>query len=144
LFRILGGSKSLIFALQSTLDQNNIHLNHITTNIKKNENTQQLSATHKGIEQNLSGNKLMIAMPSRIIAKKLANKKWISRLLLTVLQNTQVWMAGQAKFVVGYDKPFSCKQTLTGRLLSQLEPMIEVHDASTGTDINHRLFGFIG
>jgi monoamine oxidase len=50
LFRILGGSKSLIFALQSTLDQNNIHLNHITTNIKKKENTQQLSATHKGIE----------------------------------------------------------------------------------------------
>jgi hypothetical protein len=85
LFRIRDGSKSLIFALQSTLEQNNIHLNHITTNIKKNDNTQQLSATHKGIEQNFSGNKLMIAMASRIIAKKLANKKWVSKLLLTVL-----------------------------------------------------------
>jgi monoamine oxidase len=103
-----------------------------------------LSATHKGIEQNFSGNKLMIAMPSGIMAKKLANKKWVSRLLLTVLQNTQVWMAGQAKFVVGYDKPFWRKKRLTERLLSQSEPMIEVHDASTSTDINHRLFGFIG
>ncbi|MGK0268082.1 MAG: monoamine oxidase [Paraglaciecola sp.] len=33
LFKIQGGSQSLISALQSSLDQNNLHLNHVIKNI---------------------------------------------------------------------------------------------------------------
>jgi monoamine oxidase len=144
LFKIQGGSQSLISALQSTLDQNSIHLNHEITKIEKHENLWQLSARHNGIEQTFSADQLMLAMPPRIIAKYLTNKQWISSLLLNDLQNSQTWMAGQAKFVVAYDKPFWREQGLSGQIFSQTGPMVEVHDASTDTNTNHGLFGFIG
>ncbi|MGK0268083.1 MAG: monoamine oxidase [Paraglaciecola sp.] len=48
----------------------------------------------------------MLAMPPRIIAQHLTNKQWISSLLVTRLQQSQTWMAGQAKFVATYSTPF--------------------------------------
>jgi monoamine oxidase len=144
LLKIQGGSQSLISALHNTLDQNSIHLNHVLTKIEKEANLWQLSVTFNGIEQTFSSNELMLAMPPRIIASYLTNKKWISRLLLTSLQQSQTWMAGQAKFVVAYAKPFWREQGLSGQIFSQVGPMVEIHDASTDTNQNHGLFGFIG
>ena len=68
LLKIQGGSQSLISALQNTLEQNNIHLNHVLTKIEKEANLWQLSATFNGVEQTFSTDKLMLAMPPRIIA----------------------------------------------------------------------------
>jgi monoamine oxidase len=72
------------------------------------------------------------------------DKHWISKLLLSDLQNSQTWMAGQAKFVATYATPFWRKNELTGQLFSQTGPMVETHDASTDPHHNHGLFGFIG
>ena len=144
LFKIQGGSQSLINALHNTLDQNNILLNHEITKLERQENLWQLSAMHNGTPQTFSADELMLAMPPRIIAKYLCDKQWISSLLLTSLQQSQTWMAGQAKFVVSYTSPFWREQGLSGQIFSQVGPMVEIHDASTDTNINHGLFGFIG
>ena len=147
LFKIQGGSQSLVSALQNTLDHNNLHLNHVLTNIEKQANSWQLSATHNGIEQTFSADELMLAMPPRIIAQYLTNKKWVSKGLLTRLQQSQTWMAGQAKFVATYGKPFWRDQGLSGQIFSQIGPMGEIHDAATDTHQNSAsfgLFGFIG
>jgi monoamine oxidase len=144
LFKIQGGSQSLISALQGTLDQNNIQLNHEIIKIERQSNLWKLSASHNGTEQTYSADELMLAMPPRIIAKHLTNKQWISKLLLSDLQNSQTWMAGQAKFVASYTTPFWRKKGLSGQLFSQTGPMVEIHDASSDTHQNHGLFGFIG
>jgi monoamine oxidase len=144
LLKIHGGSQSLISALQNPLDQNNIQLNHVITKMERHTNLWQLSATHNGIEHTFSADELMLAMPPRIIAEFLTDKQWISTLLLTHLQNSQTWMAGQAKFVATYATPFWRKQGLSGQIFSQTGPMVEIHDASTDTNQNHGLFGFIG
>jgi monoamine oxidase len=144
LLKIKGGTQSLITALQNPLDQNNIQLNHVITNIERHTNLWQLSATHNGIEQSFSADQLMLAMPPRIIAKFLTNKQWISKLLLAHLQHSQTWMAGQAKFVATYATPFWRKQGLSGQIFSQTGPMVETHDASTDTNQHHGLFGFMG
>ena len=144
LLKIQGGSQSLISALQNTLDQNNIHLNHVITKIERETNIWQLSVTFNGIEQTFSCAELMLAMPPRIIASYLTDKKWISRLLLTSLQQSQTWMAGQAKFVVSYAKPFWREKGLSGQIFSQVGPMGEMHDASTDTNRNSCSFGSFG
>jgi monoamine oxidase len=144
LFKIQGGSQSLISTLQNTLDQNTIHLNHEMTKIERQQNLWQVSARHNGIDHTFSADELMLAMPPRIIAKHLTDKQWISSLLVTSLQRSQTWMAGQAKFVVSYAKPFWREQGLSGQIFSQIGPMVEIHDASTDIDLNHGLFGFIG
>jgi monoamine oxidase len=144
LFKMQGGSYSLIKALQNTLNQNNILLNFEMSKIDRQANLWQLTFMHKGIEQNFSCDELMLAMPPRIIAKYFTDKQWVSSLLLSSLLKSQTWMAGQAKFVVSYAKPFWREQELSGQIFSQTGPMVEIHDASTDTNLNYGLFGFIG
>lgn len=144
LYKIQGGSQTLLSALLNTVDQNNIQLNHHVTHIDRQPNLWQLSVLHNGVEQYFRADELMLAMPPRIIAPYLANQQWISQLLLTGLQQSQTWMAGQAKFVVTYTLPFWRERGLSGQIFSQTGPMVEVHDASTDIHQSHGLFGFIG
>jgi monoamine oxidase len=147
LLKVQGGSQSLITALKNTLNQSDVLLNHVITNIEKQKDLWQLSVTHNGTQQTFSADELMLAMPPRIIAQYLTNKKWVSSLLLTSLQQSQTWMAGQAKFVATYATPFWREQGLSGQIFSQTGPMVEVHDASTDIHQNSGsfgLFGFIG
>jgi monoamine oxidase len=144
LFKIQGGSQSLLSALQNTVDQENIQLNHVLTHIERQSDVWQLSVLHRGVEQLFSADELMLAMPPRIIAPYLADKQWVSKLLLTNLQKSQTWMAGQAKFVATYTTPFWREQGLSGQIFSHIGPMVEVHDASTDIHQSHALFGFIG
>jgi monoamine oxidase len=144
LLKIQGGSQSLITALKNTINQSDVLLSHAITNIEKQKDLWQLSVTHNGTQQTFSADELMLAMPPRIIAQYLTDKQWISSLLLTSLQQSQTWMAGQAKFVATYATPFWREQGLSGQIFSQTGPMLEVHDASTDAHQNHGLFGFIG
>jgi monoamine oxidase len=144
LLKMQGGSQSLISALQLPLDQNKIQLNHEITRIERQANSWQLAVSHDGVEQTFSSDELMLAMPPRIIAKYLMDKHWLSKLLLSDLQKSQTWMAGQAKFVATYATPFWREMGLSGQLFSQTGPMVETHDASTNPHQNHGLFGFIG
>ncbi|MFB1036695.1 MAG: FAD-dependent oxidoreductase [Sinobacterium sp.] len=144
LLKIQGGTQSLIHALQTTIEPNNIQLNHVITNIERGKHLWRISATHNGIVRTFSGDELMLAMPPRIIARFLTEQQWISKLLLTDLQHSQTWMAGQAKFVATYATPFWRQKGLSGQIFSQTGPMTETHDASTDTNQNYGLFGFIG
>jgi monoamine oxidase len=144
LFKIKGGCQTLISALKDALDQNNILLDHVMYKVDRHANVWQISASQNGLKQTFSTDKLMLAMPPRIIAQHLGDKQWISDLLLTSLTNSQTWMAGQAKFVVAYEVPFWREQGLSGQVFSRTGPMVEIHDASTGTNKSHGLFGFIG
>jgi monoamine oxidase len=144
LLKIQGGIQSLISALQNTIEPENIQLNHAVTHIERQSNLWQLTVLHNGVEQQFSADELMLAMPPRIIAPYLANKQWISSLLVSELQQSQTWMAGQAKFVVAYTTPFWRDQGLSGQIFSQTGPMVEIHDATTDTNMNYGLFGFLG
>jgi monoamine oxidase len=144
MFKVQGGSQALLSALQNTVTQNKIQLNHQLTHIERQSNLWQLSVSYNGVEKHFIADELMLAMPPRIIAPYIANKQWISKLLITNLEQSQTWMAGQAKFVVTYATPFWREQGLSGQIFSQTGPMVEIHDASTDVHQSHGLFGFIG
>jgi len=144
LFKIQYGSQSLLAALQNTIKQKNICLNHAVTHIEKQSNLWQLSVLHHGVRHYFSADELMLALPPRIIAAHFTDKQWMSGPLLAALQRSQTWMAGQAKFVVTYATPFWREQGLSGQIFSQTGPMVEVHDASTDRHQSYGLFGFIG
>jgi monoamine oxidase len=144
LFKIKGGCQSLVNVLHNSLDHNNIFLNHEMSNIHRHKSSWKITTSNKGIESTFNADDLMLAMPPRILAQHLTEKQWISDVLLHQLQNSQTWMAGQAKFAVSYSKPFWREQGLSGQIFSQTGPMVEIHDASTDTDKSHGLFGFIG
>ncbi|MEM9321174.1 MAG: FAD-dependent oxidoreductase, partial [Pseudomonadota bacterium] len=54
------------------------------------------------------------------------------------------WMAGQAKAVALYPKPFWRNEGLSGDAMSQRGPLVEIHDASPENASGGALFGFVG
>ena len=60
------------------------------------------------------------------------------------MENTATWMAGQAKAVAVYDRPFWREAGLSGDAMSRHGPMVEIHDASPHQGGPYALFGFIG
>jgi monoamine oxidase len=53
-------------------------------------------------------------------------------------------MAGHAKAVAVYDRPFWLEAGLSGDAMSRHGPVVEIHDASPATGGPYALFGFIG
>lgn len=54
------------------------------------------------------------------------------------------WMAGHAKFVAVYDRPFWREAGLSGDAMSRRGPLAEIHDASGPEGRPAALFGFLG
>jgi monoamine oxidase len=144
LFKVKGGTQSLLLALENTLKPNSIKLNHVVSDIQRSDNKWYISANHQGIEKKFSCDELMLAMPPRIIAKMLSNSQDFSPTLLNSLQQTPTWMAGQAKCVLTYAKPFWRNEGLSGQLFSRVGPFVETYDSATTNDDNYALAGFIG
>ncbi|MGG0856136.1 FAD-dependent oxidoreductase [Metabacillus fastidiosus] len=63
--------------------------------------------------------------------------------LITDLVNKPTWMAGHAKVVVIYERPFWRELGLSGFVSSWVGPLQEIHDASPETG-SGALFGFFG
>lgn len=63
---------------------------------------------------------------------------------LPTLAKTPTWMAGHAKFLAVYDRPFWRAEGLSGDAISHRGPLAEVHDASPDGGDAGALFGFVG
>jgi len=53
-------------------------------------------------------------------------------------------MAGQAKVIAVYDRPFWRDQNLSGDAVSHCGPLVQIHDASPMDSGQGALFGFVG
>lgn len=108
-----------------------------------------LSRTDAGIAATLrSGetvraDRVVLALPPRLAAKIAASPP-LPDAALRAVQGVSTWMAGQAKALAVYDRPFWREAGLSGDATSRMGPMVEVHDASPARGGPYGLFGFIG
>jgi monoamine oxidase len=63
---------------------------------------------------------------------------------MATLEHIPTWMAGQAKIIAVYDKPYWRETGMSGDAMSQKGPMVEIHDASPKEGGPYALFGFVG
>ena len=143
-YRVNGGMQKLIAALTQNLEPKSIKTEHAVIMIRKKKNIWQVTTTHHEREKTFEANQLVLALPPRLILKHLTPEHCLSEKLINDLRVQQTWMAGQAKFVAVYDKPFWRENNLSGQAFSQVGPMVEIHDASSTQDTGFALFGFIG
>lgn len=139
-WRLEGGLGRLIEALAQELPQESIHLSaHVT----------QVTRTTSGVTTTKAGgatchaSHIVLALPPRI-ARGLAFDPALPDAALCAMKATPTWMAGQAKAVALYDRPFWREAGLSGDAMSRRGPMVEIHDASPATGGPSALFGFIG
>jgi len=58
------------------------------------------------------------------------------------LSLVETWMAGHAKMIIEYARPFWREQGLSGDVISEIGPLREIHDASQDHLDRYALFGF--
>lgn len=138
--RLTGGLSSLINALVKELPQDRIQLSCPVAALSHNID----SVTADIPTGSISANHAIIAAPPRIAGSTIAYSPALPQNAHNTLQNIPTWMAGHAKIVTIYDKPFWRQNGLSGDAVSQRGPLAEIHDASTPQGNGYALFGFVG
>lgn len=143
--RIIGGIRSLIDAVSATLPLGTVELDTRVTAIRMDEEGAiTLDAeTAEGQKKSIRARAVILALPPRIVARHIAFTPSLPMELKTSLVDKPTWMAGQAKVVAIYNRPFWREDGLSGQVTSWAGPLQEIHDASPGTG-SGALFGFFG
>ncbi|PWK58157.1 flavin monoamine oxidase family protein [Roseicyclus mahoneyensis] len=134
--RVEGGTRSLIEGLVARLPAERLHLSHKAVAV--GDGTVQLSdGTHH------SARHVVLALPPRLAATLMQDASWpdATRQSLAAIPT---WMAGHAKFVAVYARPFWRDAGLSGDAISRFGPLAEIHDASGADGRPAALFGFLG
>ncbi|MEP3330589.1 NAD(P)/FAD-dependent oxidoreductase [Sedimentitalea sp.] len=138
-YRIEGGLTQLIDGLTAKIDAGHVHLSTpITT----------LSQTVDGITADLpngqfvTARRAVLALPPRLAAQ-ITFAPALPDDAQHTLQSTATWMAGHAKAVALYGRPFWREAGLSGDAMSRCGPMAEIHDASPASGGPYALFGFL-
>lgn len=143
--RLTGGVQSLIDAVSATLPPGTIELNTTVKAIRMEEEGKVTLETESinGREKNIQAGAVILALPPRIAAQNIEFSPALPEELMKNLVDKSTWMAGQAKAIAIYDRPFWREDGLSGQVMSWAGPLQEIHDASPDTGYG-ALFGFFG
>lgn len=143
-YRIAGGLIVLMNQLEQSINTNNILCDSTVTTIRHLS-----SSDEAGVELVLEngdvikGQRTVLALPPRVAAG-IHFEPELSKAERLAMTNVSTWMAGQAKCIAVYDKPFWRDLGLSGDATSRRGPMVEIHDACDPVSGLAALFGFIG
>ncbi|WGG44786.1 FAD-dependent oxidoreductase [Rossellomorea sp. DA94] len=143
-FRLHGGVKSLIDAVYDTLPPGTVQLNTTVKTIRMdNGGGITVEADELGGKKEWKAEAVILAMPPRLVARHLSFSPSLPEALIQSMLEMPTWMAGQAKAIAIYERPFWRKDGLSGQVTSWAGPLQEIHDASPDKGAG-ALFGFFG
>lgn len=148
--RLAGGLGQMIDALAAKLPALRLFTGKRLTALRRT--AQGLVATiadRDGHEHAMTCERVLLALPPRLVATQIACDPALPPALLSQLAAIPTWMAGHAKVIALYDRPFWRDEGLSGDASSRRGPLMEIHDASpapvsTGEHETGALFGFVG
>ncbi|WP_404353638.1 flavin monoamine oxidase family protein [Exiguobacterium aurantiacum] len=135
--RLVGGMASLTTALAATLPSATIQLEWTVTSIRQVED--EILVELEG-GQTTAFEHVILAVPPRLVSR-ISFQPELSETTKSKLANTPTWMAGQAKVLAVYDRPFWRDNGLSGQGMSWAGVLQEIHDASQPGGLA-ALFGF--
>ena len=143
--RLVGGVQTLIDAVADTIPSGIVELDTRVTAIRLDQaGAITIEADlADGKRKMVSASAVVLALPPRVVARHIEFSPSLPSTLITDLLNKPTWMAGQAKAVAIYDRPFWRESGLSGFVSSRVGPLQEIHDASPETG-SGALFGFLG
>lgn len=139
-YRLEGGLSALTNALSAMLPKGRLTVsNRVTTLTRHDHHITAETDTELSVE----ADRIVLALPPRIAAN-IAFAPALDAQVIASMTAIPTWMAGQAKAMAVYDRPFWREAGLSGDAMSRHGPLVEIHDASTLAEDHHALFGFIG
>ncbi|MFG6531681.1 MULTISPECIES: flavin monoamine oxidase family protein [unclassified Sulfitobacter] len=143
-YRLAGGIGSVVCALAKGLNPAMIMTNTRLRSVDHSADNIAAQVDHNGRTLTIAANRIVMAVPPRVIAETVTFDPTLNAAQTQALQNVPTWMAGQAKIVAVYDQPYWRNAGLSGDAMSQQGPMVEIHDASPRQGGPYALFGFVG
>lgn len=144
--RIKGGTHALIAALTNKLPQN-VLIEHAVNHCTHVDGQWQLSVTtpeHKDKPLLIKTDRLVVATPPRLASEMIETSETALSKAVDSLQQAETWMAPHAKVVALFESPFWRDAGLSGRVASQVGPLVEIHDHCGPDGTPAALFGFAG
>src|SRR5699024_9779326 len=143
--RFVGGVQSLIEAIADTIPSGTIELETQVTAIRRDEaGAITVEADQAdGKKKEIAASAVILALPPRIVANHIEFTPSLPSPLMADLVRKPTWMAGNAKVIAIYDRPFWREVDLSGFVSSTVGPLQEIHDASP-TNGSGALFGCVG
>lgn len=135
--RLTGGSSKLIDILYEKLNQKT-HLNTCLTSISNN-NLQLELKTNKGI---FNAEKVIISLPPKL-ASNITYPTMLPKQLYTSMQKTHTWMSNAIKVGIKYNTTFWREKGLSGTIIGQIGPVIELYEHNCADNKTFGLMGFV-
>ena len=139
-WRLEGGLGALIAALENEVPAQR---RRVSTTIRMLTRAAPgiIATSEEGVS--IQARRVVLALPPRMAAR-MSFTPTLPIAALTELEGIATWMAGHAKAVAVYDRPFWLEAGLSGDAMSRHGPVVEIHDASPASGGPYALFGFIG
>jgi len=140
--RLADGIASLTNAAAAKLPAGRTRLRHTVRSVARTDSGVEVRID--GTDGAIRAGRLVCAFPPRIIADTVAFEPALTPSQLHEMRTIPTWMAGHAKLVAVYDRPFWREAGLSGDGISRRGPLAEIHDASPPDGPQGALFGFVG
>lgn len=142
--RIQGGMVSVVENLVQQLPKQRLHTEHRLEALTDAGEYILLNVDHAGTQRQLFAHQVVLCLPPRLLVERVAFNPELAPPLQRLMQETPTWMAGQAKALIRYRRPFWREQGLSGALLSgyQGAALGEVFDAGDENGGDAALSGF--
>lgn len=138
--RVAGGMGQLVTALLGALPGNRVMTGTGVAELRRTDGRIVATSASGQIE----ARRVVLALPPRVAAETIRFAPALPRPALKAALAIPTWMAGQAKFVAVYDRPYWREAGFSGDAMSQRGPLVEIHDASPSAGGPFALFGFVG
>lgn len=137
-WRVDGGMGKIIEGIAEGLPKDRIHTQFIAETI---DHDAGITFTNG---KTCQAQQVVFALPPRLIPD-LTIESPLDQVQIDSMRSISTWMAGHAKILALYEKPFWREAGLSGDASSRHGPMVEIHDASPNTtQTSAGLFGFLG
>jgi len=139
--RITGGIAALVEAVAAGLAPEVVRLEHAVRRIALTGSGVAVTAETRSGPMTLHAARAALALPPRLIGG-IEIVPALPPSVGAALAAVPGWMAGQAKALALFDRPFWREAGLSGSAFSQAGPLGELHDASLPGATEAALFGF--
>jgi monoamine oxidase len=143
--RIRGGAAAMTDALEASLPSGTVRRGARVERISRDGPSGVrigLANPDQFAQRTVTARRVILTAPPRVIARTISFDPPLPLNVRRLLSATPTWMAGHAKFLAVYERPFWREAGLSGAATSFVGPMTEVHDASLEHGLG-ALFGFI-
>jgi monoamine oxidase len=143
--RIKGGTYRLVDSLLRGIPLQSLILNHHLREVADQDDHVELVFGRQTQLVSVKARQVVITIPPRLLVNTVVFRPGLDVKLRELMANTATWMAGHAKAVVRYQRPFWREAGLSGSALAAYQgaALAEVFDASSADGEQAALSGFL-